>query len=160
LALRQYQLDGLILCAANSGLQARRRLFGRQPVSRSAAGEAPSGVWQVRFDERQGLAKVVRLLAGLGAPANRVHRGRLAVPPARADLLRTILRQGGLPERRAWWFQAPACGSEAACVGLKRVLRPRARALPTALIAGDDVMAQAALRACTREPSACPRTCR
>ncbi len=134
--LTKYRLDGLFLLGscfdpgdlspwANQGV----------PIVQIGAGAAPAVGCSVCLDDAAGLAQLVAHLGELG------HRafGFLGSPEAshqrRAELLRRCLRRAGLPARPVV-FPRPA-----------DVARHGPRSGMTALIAADDMLALAALRA-------------
>jgi LacI family transcriptional regulator len=143
-SLRKYQLDGLILCGSDIRPRAVEGFLAEgRPVAQIGVGRTMPGVRQVSFDEAQGLAQIVEFLRGLGHTEIAYVGDDSASHLRRARHLRAILRV-----RSDWLVGIPRQASDGGRAAVKKWLCQSALGTRvTAIIAGDDVMAQTVRRA-------------
>jgi LacI family transcriptional regulator len=146
--LRKYQPDGLIVCGSDFCPPAIQAFVeSGKPVVQIGLGQVVDGVRRVAVDEEAGLRALVGHLVALGH--ERIgYLGDDSLPKRRReDCLRAVLRARGLAERTAWFIRLAEPSAMTAKAAVERLLGEGRTALPTALIAADDALAQTALRA-------------
>jgi len=138
----RYRLDGLLICGSDCppGLAAPFTAEGR-PVVQIGGGRVGRGVRQVVLDEEQGLRDLAGYLAGLGHRRIGYVGGTTPAQLRREGWLKQILTALGLPVQAGAFVRTES--DHAAEVVRRLATAPRR---PTALIAGDDALAQVLLR--------------
>ena len=157
-ALLKHQVDGLIVAGSDfvpPGLQPF--LKRKVPVVLIGAGSLVPGACRVAMDEAHGLRELVRYLHRLGHRQIGLLSNHTATNRRRQALVEQLLHEQGLPKEPPWFVTLPLPAPEAGYHGMKQLLQDSHVAWPTAVIAVEDVMAQAALRALFEEGRQAPR---
>lgn len=144
--LRKYQPDGLIVCGSDYSPPAIAVfLEGGKPVVQIGLGRQAPGVRQVGVDEPAGLEQLADYLCSLGH--GRIgYIGHSTVSQQRREKsLRSALADRGLPARKDCFTRVRSLEQDTPrAVETMLSLPPGIR--PTALVAGDDVMARKVMR--------------
>ena len=148
LPLHRYRLDGFILVGSDfqpHGIDPVLR--GGAPVVRLGDGPADDEAVQVCVAQAAGFDQLLGHLRALGHR----HIGYLGdttpTNARREAVLRQALRAAGLPVRPAWFVRVPDMASGTLARTLPRLWTGGCAPAPTAVVAADDVMALALLRA-------------
>ena len=146
--LLKHQVDGLVIVGSDfrpPGLQP----FLRQklPTVILGTGDPVPGAYRVSMDEKYGLQEMVRYLHRLGHRQIGLLSNHTLPNQRRQNFVKQFLQELGLPKQSLWFVSLPRPASEAGYQGMKHLLQGGRHRRPTAVIAMEDVMAQAALRA-------------
>lgn len=147
-ALTKYRVDGLVVIGSEFEPQGLEPfLAAKVPVVQIGTGPTVPGLARVCMEEAAGLGQLLDYLAGLGhreigylgdgSPANARRRA----------VLQQEMRRRGLAVHGKWFVDAPAPGPQTGAEAMAGLLAEGLGALPTALVAADDVLAQGATRA-------------
>lgn len=141
----RYRIDGLVICGSDSPppLAAPFVAEGR-PVVQIGSGRAGRGVCQVAFDEERGLYDLAAYLLGLGHRRIGFAGGTTPAQARRERWIRRILPALGLEVQSGAFVRF---GLDTAAEVVRQIAASDPRKRPTALIAGDDALAQALMRA-------------
>jgi DNA-binding LacI/PurR family transcriptional regulator len=147
-ALWKYQVDGLIIIGSEYQPQGLQEFFAAgMPVVQIGTGSSTAGMGRVCMDQALGLGRLLDYLRALGhRQVGYVSDGSPA-SLRRKTVLEDQMRRRRLPVQARWFVQAGQPGPDAGAEAAAMLLRGGVDRMPTALVAGDDVLAQSALRA-------------
>ena len=147
-SLTKYRIDGLIIIGSEFEPQGLEPFFAaKMPVVQIGSGRTVPGLARVCMQQAVGLGELLDYLGSLGhrevgylgdgSPAN----------ARRKTVLQQEMRRRGMTVRGKWFVHAAHAGPEAGAEAVARLLADGVDALPTAVVAADDVLAQSAMRA-------------
>jgi DNA-binding LacI/PurR family transcriptional regulator len=147
-ALLKHQVEGLFVVGSDFAPPGLASFLQQGvPVVLIGSGTRIPGASRVTMDEEHGLHKLVQYLKRLGHRRLGLLGNQTAPNLRRQALVKTLLRQAGLPLQARWIVTPPLTAPEAGYQGMQRLLLNGPDRQPTAIIAMEDVMAQTALRA-------------
>lgn len=154
--LQRHRVDAVIL--AGSDFQPEGLMTFTQagiPVVQIGTGTTFPGATQIHMDEESGINEVVNYLAGLGHREIGFVATEAGANRRRAKMLRKVLRARGFSVRTKSFVSFEGTDRQAAERAVK-LLRGLAR-MPTAVVAADDSIALALLRALHKAGLCVPR---
>jgi LacI family transcriptional regulator len=147
-ALLKHQVDGLFVVGSDFVPQGLASFLQHGvPVVLIGSGARVPGACRVSMDEQHGLLKLVRYLKRLGHRRIGLLGNHTATTARRQALVAKLLQQEDVPLQARWVATPPVTAPEAGYQGMQNLLQSGRDQRPTAVIAVEDVMAQAALRA-------------
>ncbi len=147
-ALVKYQLDGVIVVGSDfepKGLDAFS--VKGTPVVQIGSGHRHEGIVKVVMDQEFGLEQLIAHLETIGHHDIGYIGGDTPTNLRREAIVREILKNHNLRIRQDALVRVPVHDVATGYEAMHRLLRQCGESLPTAVIAADDVIAQAALRA-------------
>ena len=147
-ALLKYQLDGVIMAGSDFEPEGLDTFSAKGiPVVQIGNERRREGIVRVVMDQEFGLEQLVTYLEKLGH-WDIGYIGDDAPPSVRREaIVQKILQNRHRPIRPSALARVPARNMAAGYEAMHQLLRQCGEALPTAVVAADDVIAQAALRA-------------
>lgn len=147
-SLLKYQLDGLIVAGSDFAPEGLETFtVAGMRIVQIGTGQRSSQIPRVVMDQEHGLKQLVGYLCELG------HRdvGYIGTDTPshvrREQIVRRTLRDYGLAVRPNGFVCVPSGDLGTGYEAMRRLLQQCGQLLPTAVVAADDVIAQAALRA-------------
>jgi LacI family transcriptional regulator len=147
-ALTKYRVDGLIVIGSEFEPQGLEPFFdAKMPVVQIGTGRGVAGVARVCMEQAVGFGQLLDYLGSLGHREIGYVGDGSPASVRRKTVLQQEMRRRGMVVRGKWFVEALHPGADAGARATAELLAGGNAAMPTALVAADDVLAQSAMRA-------------